>query len=103
MSDRAKRVDEDLAAAVRKRYFEISETERRGDDQPAAQLAAKKEAKKWKEAFDAEQALFVSYRATKCDNVVNFENAGGSNAGGAASKCFIRLTLQRIYDLDVGF
>ena len=99
LEDQTKRVDKEFGAAVRKRYFDISEAAR----ESGGVSSGKGDANKWKDAFDAEQSTFIAYRKIKCENVATFEYAGGSNAGGFASKCYLRLTLQRIYDLNVGF
>ena len=101
MSKQADRIRREIDKEVRKRYFEIGEVEKAKPDDPAPR--GKDDANKWRASFKKEQSSWEIYQQTRCENVINFENAGGSGAGGFATNCSIRLMLERLRELQVGY
>lgn len=97
MFDRADRLRKELAAAVRKKQFEISEVEK--EEPGAGVLSGKEAADRWRNAFQAEQSAWASYESTRCKNILDFEHYGGSGAGQASAACSIKLILRRIHEL----
>jgi len=97
MAERVERLRKELAAAVRKKLFEISEVERAEPE--VGSLSGKESADRWRSAFDAEQSAWASYERTRCKNVLDFENYGGSGAGQASAACSLKMLLRRIREL----
>lgn len=97
MFDRVDRLRSDLAGAVRKKLFEISEVEK--EESGPGVLSGKEDADRWRTAFEAEQSAWANYERARCKNVLDFERYGGSGAGQAQAACSIRLILRRIHEL----
>ncbi|MHC2016307.1 lysozyme inhibitor LprI family protein [Methylobacterium sp. CM6247] len=101
LAKQAERIRRDVEKSARKRHFEIDEVAKRV---PAdGGMNGKEDAERWRAAFTKEQQAWNEYEKQRCDNVVNFENAGGSGAGGKATACSIRLMLERIRELEDGY
>lgn len=97
LSKSATRLRSELASAVRRKLFEISEVEKANPDEPVLHGAA--DAARWKAAFLKEQATWAAYMKQRCANTVAFDYYGGSGGGGIARTCELRLTLERLREI----